>query len=57
VDEAAQLAAYIDARLVFDRLDPVRGQRSSARFEVHPYALIPPFGRRRAGLLLLLCVD
>jgi Rad52/22 family double-strand break repair protein len=42
VDEAAQVAAYIDARLVFDRLDHVCGQEWSARFEALPEALVPP---------------
>jgi hypothetical protein len=41
-DEAAQVAAYIDARLVFDRLDRVCGQKWSARFDKLPEELIPP---------------
>jgi hypothetical protein len=41
-DEAAQVAAYVDARLVFDRLDHVCGERWSARCEELPEALIPP---------------
>lgn len=42
VEDAAQVAAYIDARLVFDRLDHVCGERWSATFEALPQALIPP---------------
>jgi hypothetical protein len=42
VDEAAQVAAYIDARLVFDRLDHVCGDKWSARFYELPEALIRP---------------
>jgi Rad52/22 family double-strand break repair protein len=42
VDEAAQVAAYIDARLVFDRLDHVCGQEWSAWFDALPGPLIPP---------------
>ena len=41
-DQAAQVAAYIDARLVFDRLDHVCDHQWSARFEALPHALIPP---------------
>lgn len=40
--DAAQVAAYIDARLVFDRLDQVCGQGWSAGFEALPERLIPP---------------
>jgi hypothetical protein len=39
---AAQVAAYIDARLVFDRLDLVCGKEWSARFEQLPRRLLPP---------------
>lgn len=39
--DAAQVAAYIDARLVFDRLDHVCGGRWSAAFEALPEKLIP----------------
>jgi hypothetical protein len=42
VDEAAQVAAYIDARLVFDRLDHVCGHCWSAGFDELPEALTPP---------------
>jgi hypothetical protein len=41
VDEVAQVAAYIDARLVFDRLDHVCGHWWSAGFDELPEALIP----------------
>jgi hypothetical protein len=41
VEEAAQVAAYIDARLVFDRLDHVCGQKWWATYEALPGALIP----------------
>ena len=36
------MAAYIDARLVFDRLDHVCGHRWSARFDELPKGLTPP---------------
>jgi Rad52/22 family double-strand break repair protein len=42
VNEVAQVAAYVDARLVFDRLDHVCGERWSAAFDELPKALIPP---------------
>jgi Rad52/22 family double-strand break repair protein len=42
VDEAAQVAAYVDARLVFDRLDRVCGHQWSAAFAELHEALIPP---------------
>jgi Rad52/22 family double-strand break repair protein len=42
VDKAAQVAAYVDARLVFDRLDHVCGHEWSAAFEALPEALVPP---------------
>jgi Rad52/22 family double-strand break repair protein len=42
VDQAAQVAAYVDARLVFDRLDHVCGHEWSAAFEALPEALVPP---------------
>jgi Rad52/22 family double-strand break repair protein len=42
VEEAAQVAAYIDARLVFDRLDHVCGQKWWGTYEALPGALIPP---------------
>jgi hypothetical protein len=45
VDDAAQVAAYIDARLVFDRLDHVCGQEWSATFEALPHAMSPPGDR------------
>jgi hypothetical protein len=41
-EQAAQVAAYIDARLVYDRLDLVCADQWSARFEALPKALIPP---------------
>jgi hypothetical protein len=41
-EDAAQVAAYIDARLVFDRLDHVCGQKWWATYEALPGALIPP---------------
>jgi Rad52/22 family double-strand break repair protein len=40
--EAAQVAAYVDARLVSDRLDLVCGGRWRPRFEELPAALVPP---------------
>src|SRR5215207_2262044 len=40
--EAAQVAAYVDARLVFDRLDLVCGKEWTARFEELPKPLLPP---------------
>ena len=40
--DAAQIAAYIDARLVFDRLDQVCGKEWAAVFEPLPDRLIPP---------------
>lgn len=43
-DDAAQIAAYVDARLVYDRLDQVCGERWSARFAPLARALVP---RRR----------
>lgn len=42
VEAAAQVAAYIDARLVFDRLDQVCGRQWEAVFEPLPGALVPP---------------
>jgi hypothetical protein len=42
VEGAAQIAAYIDARLVYDRLDEVCGRRWCAEFEALPDRLIPP---------------
>jgi Rad52/22 family double-strand break repair protein len=42
VDDAARVAAYIDARLVFDRLDHVCGHQWSATFEALPHAMSPP---------------
>jgi hypothetical protein len=45
-DDAAQVAAYIDARLVYDRLDHVCGERWWARFAPLGRALVP---RRPAG--------
>ncbi len=41
-DAAAQIASYVDARLVFDRLDHVCGGRWWATFEPLPKALVPP---------------
>ena len=38
----AEVAAYVDARLVFDRLDLVCGGRWTARFEELPSPLVPP---------------
>jgi Rad52/22 family double-strand break repair protein len=38
----AQVAAYVDARLVFDRLDLVCGGQWTARFEELPKPLLPP---------------
>ena len=40
-DDAAQVAAYVDARLVYDRLDQVCGERWWARFAPLPRALLP----------------
>jgi hypothetical protein len=40
-EEAAQVAAYVDARLVFDRRDHVCGERWSAALDELPEALIP----------------
>jgi Rad52/22 family double-strand break repair protein len=40
--EAAQVAAYVDARVVFDRLDLVCGKEWTARFEELPKPLLPP---------------
>jgi Rad52/22 family double-strand break repair protein len=40
-DDAAQIATYIDARLVYDRLDQVCGERWSARFAPLARALVP----------------
>jgi hypothetical protein len=42
VEDAAQVAAYVDARLVFDRLDHVCGHQWSAAYDALPGALIPP---------------
>jgi hypothetical protein len=42
VDEGSQVAAFIDARLVFDRLDLVCGHQWSARFDELPERMIPP---------------
>src|ERR671924_1574284 len=50
VEEAAQVAAYIDARHAFDRLDHVRGHRWSARFDELPKELTPPPVDRRGAL-------
>ncbi len=50
VDEAAQVAAYVDARLVFDRLDRVCGERWSAAFEhLHERPIPPPVNRSNQG--------
>ena len=40
-DDAAQVAAYVDARLVYDRLDQVCGERWWARFAPLSKALVP----------------
>jgi len=40
--DAAQVAAYVDARLVFDRLDLVCGGGWRPRFKELPKALLPP---------------
>src|SRR5215211_9300397 len=40
--DVAQVAAYVDARLVFDRLDLVCGRRWTASFEELPKQLLPP---------------
>jgi hypothetical protein len=45
-DDAAQVAAYVDARLVYDRLDQVCGDRWWAHFAPLARALVP---RRLAG--------
>jgi hypothetical protein len=50
VDQAAQVAAYVDARLVFDRLDRVCGHQWSARFDELPGAMIPPPADRNGEL-------
>lgn len=42
VDDAGQVVAYIDARLVYDRLDRVCGSRWLPTFEELPERLIPP---------------
>lgn len=42
VEEAGQVAVYIDARLVYDRLDRVCGSRWFPVFEELPERLIPP---------------
>ena len=42
VDDAGQVAAYIDARLVYDRLDRVCGSRWFPTFEELSERLIPP---------------
>src|SRR6266498_2101204 len=44
-DDAAQVAAYVDARLVYDRLDYVCGERWWARFAPLAKALVPPPAR------------
>lgn len=46
-DDAGQVAAYVDARLVYDRLDQVCGERWSARFAPLARALVPR--RKRDG--------
>ena len=40
-DDAGQVVAYVDARLVYDRLDLVCGERWWARFGPLPRALVP----------------
>ena len=40
-DDAGQVVAYVDARLVYDRLDRVCGERWAARFGPLPRALVP----------------
>jgi Rad52/22 family double-strand break repair protein len=40
--EYAQVAAYVDARLIFDRLDLVCGKEWTASFEELPKPLLPP---------------
>jgi hypothetical protein len=41
-EEAGQIAAYVDARFVYDRLDLVCGERWWSRFGPLPRALMPP---------------
>jgi Rad52/22 family double-strand break repair protein len=40
-DDAGQVVAYVDARLVYDRLDLVCGERWWTRFGALPRALVP----------------
>jgi hypothetical protein len=47
--DAGQVVAYIDARLVYDRLDQVCGERWWARFGPLPRALVPRLVRDEAG--------
>ena len=48
-DDAGQVVAYVDARLVYDRLDQVCGERWWARFGALPRALVPRIAQRRKG--------
>jgi hypothetical protein len=45
-EDAGQLVAYVDARLVYDRLDHVCGERWWPRFGPLPRALLPRGGQR-----------
>jgi hypothetical protein len=48
-DDAGQVVAYVDARLVYDRLDHVCGERWAARFGPLPRALVPRRAREAEG--------
>lgn len=48
-DDAGQVVAYVDARLVYDRLDHVCGERWWARFGPLPRALVPRLAHDAEG--------
>jgi Rad52/22 family double-strand break repair protein len=52
---SGQVAAYVDARLVFDRLDLVCGGRWHARFEALPERLVPKPEEGEAELIYVRC--
>jgi Rad52/22 family double-strand break repair protein len=52
---SGQVAAYVDARLVFDRLDLVCGGRWQARFEALPEPLLPKPGEDEAEPIYVRC--
>jgi Rad52/22 family double-strand break repair protein len=52
---SGQVAAYVDARLVFDRLDLVCGGRWHARFEALPERLVPKPGEGEAEPIYVRC--